>query len=303
VRECYFSTGDAFDEMFTVQKPMDVGGMVKTQWVDRDMFERCCAQAGFTKNAGLVFDLLKDGDDFLTRPCFMFRMGISREEYQIPGYPPLKDSEKPSNLLSGSGKPPKPSGKSETLKKVTCHRQEDECSTFDNLSSASTTDTCTPKESPRKSNSLQDGPSTTDTCTPVTAAKWAAAKWALKKSTTDTCTGKESPRKFNSLQDGPSTTDTCTTVNAAKWAHLWRTPEERSGDTPGMERPTAPQSPTKAPAVSGVTDASSLSPQMTLPSLRKKVTEGPLTRFGRLATSHKKSPAVSPAVRRYFKNL
>jgi len=236
VRECYFSTGDAFDEMFTVQKPMDVGGMVKTQWVDRDMFERCCAQAGFTKNAGLVFDLLKDGDDFLTRPCFMFRMGISREEYleyQLPGYPPLKDSEKPSKLSSDSGKPPKPSGKPETLKKVTCQRQEDECNS---LSSASTTDTCTPKESPRKSNSLRDGPSTTDTCTP----------------------------------------------------------EER------MERPTAPQSPTKAPAVSGVTDSSSLYPHMTLP---KKVTEGPLTRFGRLATSNKKSPALSPAVRRYFKNL
>merc|ERR1719364_507384 len=81
----------------------------------------------------------------------MFRMGISREEYleyQLPGYPPLKDSEKPSKLSSDSGKPPKPSGKPETLKKVTCQRQEDECNS---LSSASTTDTCTPKESPRKS--------------------------------------------------------------------------------------------------------------------------------------------------------
>merc|ERR1719453_772568 len=131
----------------------------------------------------------------------MFRMGISREEYleyQLPGYPPLKDSEKPSKLSSDSGKPPKPSGKPETLKKVTCQRQEDECNS---LSSASTTDTCTPKER--------------------------------------------------------------------------------------MERPTAPQSPTKAPAVSGVTDSSSLYPHMTLP---KKVTEGPLTLFGKLATSNKKSP-------------
>eukprot|EP00746_Dinoflagellata_sp_MGD_P166710 gnl/MRDRNA2_/MRDRNA2_96795_c0_seq1.p1 gnl/MRDRNA2_/MRDRNA2_96795_c0~~gnl/MRDRNA2_/MRDRNA2_96795_c0_seq1.p1 ORF type:complete len:265 (+),score=51.58 gnl/MRDRNA2_/MRDRNA2_96795_c0_seq1:72-866(+) len=85
IKEQYSSAGAAFDQLFDRQHKTaglndDFAALLKTQRVDRPMFEKCCVDAGYPGNARLLFDLLKDSDDFITRACFKFHFEEPRRD-------------------------------------------------------------------------------------------------------------------------------------------------------------------------------------------------------------------------------
>lgn len=159
LKEYYLSPGDAFDEMFKNLSSDEFGSMFKTQRVDRHMFQQRCASAGFKGRAGLVFDLLKDTDEYLTRACFKFRLGTSNLS------PGLGKTDKDTTWkLATDGQSSSESSKTadarDSLKKTDGHEDEEECKS---LGSASTADTSSPPkelDTSRKSRRLGDGQDT-----------------------------------------------------------------------------------------------------------------------------------------------
>jgi hypothetical protein len=154
VKEHYSSAGDAFDEMFKPEYNRldnEFGAVFKRQRVDRDVFERSCALAGFTGRAGLVFDLLKDTDDYLTRACFKFRLGTSNLS------PGLSKAPKGTASKSTDSADSVPSIQ-QTSKTAVSGEPSKKTDAVRRMDSVSTTDTSSPpKDSPRKSRRSEDG--------------------------------------------------------------------------------------------------------------------------------------------------
>jgi len=157
IKENYSSAGDAWDEVFRRQ-PNDAGqalglhdgfdGYFKTQRVNIKTFEKCFVAAGYSGNAQLLFQLLKDTDEFLSRASFKFRLDASQsnvDKHQNGTSNASDRGEEPSrNLDQKSGDEP-----SKTLQRNSGSSggggisSGDECQS---LGSASTADTSPPKE-------------------------------------------------------------------------------------------------------------------------------------------------------------
>jgi hypothetical protein len=87
LKERYSSAGDAFDKLFDKEHKAaglndDLYVLLKTQRVDRQTFEKRFMEAGYPGNAHLIFNLLNDTDEFLTRACFKFYFEESKEDVQ-----------------------------------------------------------------------------------------------------------------------------------------------------------------------------------------------------------------------------
>jgi len=159
IKEKYLSSGDAFDKMFKTESNYELGTaahLLETQRVDRNTFEHRCAVAGFTGTAGIVFDLLKDTDDYITKGGFKFQLTLPPatviKNWQGTSYVSPAAGQDPALPLSAfapveidSDELAKREDNVETFKKM--NRQH-------SLGSASTVETCS--ESPRKSRRLEN---------------------------------------------------------------------------------------------------------------------------------------------------
>lgn len=152
VKDNYLSSGDAFDKMFKIESKSELGTaahLLETQRVDRKMFEHRCAVAGYKGRAGLIFDLLKHGDDFITRGGFKFRMSLSPTVV-------IKTCQGTSYESPVAGKDPAFLSATFCTKETNCDELAkteealDKMNRQHSLGSASTAETSS--ESPRKSN-------------------------------------------------------------------------------------------------------------------------------------------------------
>jgi len=153
IKERYLSSGDAFDKMFKIESNDELGTAahpLETQRVDRKTFEHCCAVAGFTGRAGLVFDVLKDTDDYITRAGLKFRL-------TLPPTVVIKNWRETTYVSPAAGKDPAFLLPAFDTNETNCDelaKTEDTAETFKkmnrqhSLGSVSTAETCS--ESPRK---------------------------------------------------------------------------------------------------------------------------------------------------------
>jgi len=146
IKDHYSSAGAAFDHIFDKQ-PNDTRlehesceAKCKVHRVDQKTFVKCIVAAGYSGNPLLLFELLKDTDEFMTRACFKFRLDGSQQS--------IGKGQNANITVNGNGD-------DELPKKVYHYGGGDDTSQLSlrdecrSQGSASTTDTSASKELPK----------------------------------------------------------------------------------------------------------------------------------------------------------